>query len=402
MKSQSSRIKMLIASLKTKIVENGYIKRHRRYFNVGVMLLIIGSLWFVYDKFIEYINRVSAPTAPVIVAPVIQKKVAVEITGNGSIQPYATVTIKPQVDGIIEKVSFKEGQDIRAGDLLFTIDPRPFQVQLQQARANLARDKALLINTQKDMARYEKLSKKGYVSEENYESLRSTADSQQAVLQADEAAIAAVQLQLDYCYIRSPISGRSGAILVQEGNLVKVNESKTLVVINQIDPISATFSLPEQHLPQLQRRMAAGPVSVIATPQDKSFLEMGELTFIDNTIDPSTGSFQLKANFKNPRRTLWPGQFVNLKLTLYEIPNAIVVPSQAIQIGQKGPYVFVITPDKEAEFRTIIPGPTVKEGTVIEKGVKPGEQVVIDGQFRLTSGKKVDALLAPVSMDNTK
>ncbi|MBI3300605.1 MAG: efflux RND transporter periplasmic adaptor subunit [Deltaproteobacteria bacterium] len=352
------------------------------------------------------------PAVPVTVATVTQKTVPVQLRAIGNVQTYATVAIKAQVNGELQRVHFKEGQDVRAGDLLFTIDPRPFEVQLKQAEANLAKDTIQLENARRELRRYDKLLKEGYVTQEQYDQRRTTADALEATVRVDQTAIDNAKLQLSYCFIRSPIDGRTGNLLVHKGNLVKANDttplgpgpsgsssvSVPLVVINQMSPIYVAFSVPEQHLPEIRKHMGAEKLHVdaIISP-DGEWPAQGELSFIDNAVDFTTGTIQLKATFPNHDRTPWPGQFVNVVLTLATQPNAIVVPSQAVQTGQAGQFVFVVQPDLAVEPRLVVVDREVGAETVVKEGLKPGESVVTDGQLRLSSGAKVEVHTSPTT-----
>lgn len=327
---------------------------------------------------------------PVTAATVVQKTIPVEVRAIGNVEAYSTVSVKAQVAGEVERVFFKEGQDVKSGDLLFTLDPRPYQATLQQLEANLARDQAQLENARAQAERYTKLFEAGIVSKEQYDQFQSGADALAASVRADKAAIERAKVDLDYCSIRSPIGGRTGGLLVHPGNVVKANETN-LVVINQIRPIYVAFSVPEQFLADIRRYMAVGPLKVEAIiPNDEARPTQGVLTFVDNAVDSTTGTVKLKATFDNPDQRLWPGQFVNVVLRLTSRPNAAVVPSQAVQTGQAGPYVFVINSGLIAEARPVVAGSTVGKETVIEKGLEPGETVVTDGQLRLAPGSKVE------------
>ncbi len=327
---------------------------------------------------------------PVTVAMVVQKTVPVEVRAIGNVEAYSAVSVKPQQAGEVERAFFKEGQDVKTGDLLFTLDSRPYQATLQQLEANLARDQAQLENARAQAERYARLFQEGIVSKEQYDSFRTGADALAATVRADQAAIEKAKVDLDYCSIRSPIDGRTGSLLIHPGNIVKANET-ILVLINQVTPIYVSFSVPEQNLREIKSRMAAGSLAVMAIiPDDEQRPVEGTLTFVDNAVDSTTGTIRLKATFTNAERRLWPGQFVNVVLKLTSRPNAVVVPSQAVQTGQAGQYVFVIKPNLTAESRPVVPGATVSGETVIEKGLQPGEKVVTDGQLRLAPGSKVE------------
>jgi len=300
------------------------------------------------------------------------------------------VAVKAQVTGTLNKVHFKEGQDVRKGDLLFTIDPRPFEAAVRQAESNLAKDMAQLENARAQLRRYEELLQKQFVSREQYEQIRASANALEATADANKAAVETAKLQLGYATIRSPMDGRTGTLLVNEGNLVRVNDNTPLVVINQVRPILVSFALPEQHLSEVKNRAERGRLLVETTrPQDESRPEQGYLSFVDNTVDKAAGTIRLKATFANSEKVLWPGQFVNVAVTLDHKRDALVVPSQAVQTGQEGQYLFVVKPDRRVEMRPVVVAMTVSGETVLQKGVKAGETVVVDGQFRLAPGAEV-------------
>jgi len=385
---------------------------------------------------------------PVSVSPAITKSVPVQIRANGTVQAIATVTIMSQVDGQIFRIHFTEGQDVKHDDPLFTLDQRPFEATLGQAEGNLARDTAQLqqaeaalaqsvaaekqaeANLARDTAqleyanvqvrRYKELIDDGAVSKDQYDQVRTGALAMEATVQADQAAVtnakaairsaqattetvrAAMQadqavvenarVQLGYTDIRSPMEGRTGNLLVHVGSAVKARDSNSpLVVINQLHPIYVSFSVPEQSLADIRKYRTAGSIRVDALiPGQEDAPVRGELAFVNNTVDPSTGTIQLKATFPNSDNRLWPGQFLNVLLTLTTEPNAIVIPSQAIQTGQQGPYVFVVKPDLAVEMRTIAPGLALDGETVVLKGLTAGERVVTEGQIRLVPGALVE------------
>ena len=327
----------------------------------------------------------------VTASAVIQKTVPVQIHAIGNVEAYSTVSVKSQIGGILTRVHFKEGQDVKKGDILFTIDPRPYEASLKQAEANLAKDTAQLENAREEVRRYAELVKKGYVAQEQYDQIRTNAASFDATVNADKAVVENARLQLKYCYIYSPITGRTGNIIDKEGNLIKANADNPMVVINQIQPIYVTFSVPEQNLIEIKKYMAEGSLKIEAFLSKEDMKpEQGVLTFIDNTVDLATGTIKLKGTFANKEKKLWPGQFVNAVLTLASKPNDLVVPSQAIQAGQKGQYVFIIKNDLTVEDRPVIVGRILNTETVIEKGVQSGEKIVTDGQLRLVPGAKVE------------
>jgi multidrug efflux system membrane fusion protein len=305
--------------------------------------------------------------------------------------PYAVVSVKSRVDGLVTSVHFKDGQYVKAGDLLFMLDRAPYEAQLKQAQANRAKDQAQLENARRQVERNAAVVAKGYVSKEQYDQAVASAAALAATVKADEAVIETAQLQVQYCSIVSPITGRVGAVQVNVGNLVKANDQTgILVVINQVQPIYVSFYVPEDILPDVRRYMASGSLPAETTvPGHENSLVRGELAFLDNMVNTSSGTIQLRAKFANENLWLWPGQFANVTLTLTSLPNAVVVPSQAVQTGQKGEYVYIVRPDQTAEYRPVAVGRTVGNETVIEKGVRPGENVVTDGQLRLAEGAHV-------------
>jgi membrane fusion protein, multidrug efflux system len=382
---------------------------------------------------------------PVMVASVIQKDVPIQLVTIGNVEPYAAVAVKSQVNGQVTKAAFEEGQNVAKGDLLFVVDPRPFEAALNQVEAILERDvsavrqaqanrisnasklkhaQAILAKDQVEAKtarvkaeRYGVLVAKGNVSKDEYDQVKTRADAldvliladqagveeARAALQASEAALehaeAAVRasraslqsagLQLEYCYIHSPITGRTGNLHVKVGNVVKANDA-VLVEIHQVCPIHVVFSIPEQNLRQVRNQLSTGDVIVEALiPGDATSPEQGRLTFIDNAVDRTTGTIRLKATFPNEQNHLWPGQFVDVVVILDMEKDAMVVPSQAVQTGQEGPYAFVVTPDQTAEYRKLILGRSLNGETVVTAGLAAGEKVVTDGALRLLPGIKV-------------
>jgi multidrug efflux system membrane fusion protein len=331
------------------------------------------------------------PPVPVTAGTVIQKTVPVQVRAIGNVEAYSTVAVKSQIGGVLTRVHFREGEYVNKGALLFTIDPRPYEAALKQAEANLAKDNAQLENANAQVRRYEELVKKGYVAQEQYDQIRTNAAAFEATVNADKAIVENARLQLKYCFIYSPITGRTGSLIANQGNLIKANADTSMVVINQIQPIYVTFSVPEQNLLEIKRYMAEGNLKIEAFLSKEDMKpEQGELAFIDNTVDMATGTIKLKGTFANREKRLWPGQFVSAVLTLTSQPDAIIVPSQSIQTGQKGQYVFVIKNDLTVEDRPVIVGRTLNSETVIDKGLQSGERVVTDGQLRLVPGAKVE------------
>jgi multidrug efflux system membrane fusion protein len=333
------------------------------------------------------------PAVPVTVASVFTKDVAVQVSSVGNVEAYSTVAVKSRVSGELVGVHFQEGQEVKEGDLLFTIDKVPYEVALKEAQARLERDQALARKARDDVRRNMPLAEKDIVSRQSLDQYVSTAEAAEALVKADQATVENLQLQLGYCSIRSPISGRTGSLLIQKGNLVKGNdENKSLLTVHQIEPIYVTFAVPEKHLGEINRRTKEGKMEVLVyTPENPGGSEpvAGVVSFVNNAIEQSTATIRLKATFQNKDRRLWPGQTLSVLLTLGVQPKAVVVPSQAIQSGQSGSYAFVVKQDQTAEHRPVTVSRSTNGETVIEKGLSPGETVVTDGQLLLTSGAKV-------------
>ena len=330
------------------------------------------------------------PPVPVTVAKTILKDVPVEVLAIGSVHAYSTVQVKSRVDGELAQVGFKQGDEVKKDQLIFTIDPRPFQAALQQAEAFLDRDTASLKSAEADWQRSKELENTKAISATAVDQARAKADSLRATVAADAAAVDTAKLQLAYCYIRSPIDGRIGLLLVNEGNVVKNNDT-ILAVINQLRPIYVDFSLPEQELPQIRRYMSEGRLKVEASiPDDSGKPSVGQLAVLNNSVDPTTGTIVLRGEFPNEDEKLWPGQFVNMTLTLTVEHDVLVAPSEAVQVGQAGQYVFVVRADQTVTNYPVVVGRSVGGDTVIEKGLQPDETVVTDGQLRLVPGSKVE------------
>jgi len=336
-------------------------------------------------------KQVRAPAVPVTTAQAVRKDVPIRLNVIGNVEPYATVSIKARVGGELQKVNFQEGEDVKKGDLLFVIDPRPLEAALKEAQARLTRDRALLLKAEADLSRYTDLIRMDLVSREAYEQVRATAESLKATVNADEVAVQNARLQLSYCYIHSPISGRTGNLLANQGNLIKADADKAMLVINQIQPIYVAFSVPERHLPEIKSTMAQEKIKVEARlPQGEGPIEEGILTFINNTVDTATGTILLKATFANQDKRLWPGLFADVTLNFGTEKNALAVPAPAVQTGQEGTYVFVVKPDQTVEMRPVKVGRSIDGEVVLKEGVAPGETVVTRGQLRLVPGAKVE------------
>lgn len=331
------------------------------------------------------------PPVPVLACQVGSKDVPVVLQAIGNVEPYATVSIKSLVSGEVTGVNFSEGQDVRKGQLLFNIDPRPIEADLKRAEGVLSKDMVEAKNAEVDAGRYADLFKKGLVSRQQYDQAVTASSSLGETINTDKAAIDSIKVQLGYTKIYSPIDGRTGSLGVNRGNIIKANDTQSLVVINQIRPVYVTFSVPDRFLPEIQGLMKKGGLKVSAGANgDTGRHAEGRLTFIDNTVDVATGAIKLKATFDNADRRLWPGQFVDVALTLSTLHDATVVPTQAIQTGQQGQYIFVVKPDRTVESRPVVIGVAEGGDTVVEKGIKPGETVITDGQVRLVPGAAIE------------
>lgn len=335
--------------------------------------------------------EVAAPVpVPVVVASATRETVPIDVHAIGTAVPVATVEVKARVDGELTAVHFKEGDFVRQGAPLFQIDPRPMQAALAQAEANLARDRALAERAGAQDRRFAGLRDQGYISRDAYAQYRTNAETAQATVRADEAAVRTARLALGYARIASPIDGIAGRLLVQRGNLVKANDSSPLVVINQVAPIYVEFAVPERFLPEIRGAMAHAALPVAVAPEgDDTHPVRGTLAFVDNAVDSATGTIKLRATFANADRALWPGEFVRVTLTLAEQRDAVVVPAEAVQAGPDGPYVFVVKPDLVAEQRPVAVDRTAAAGAVIARGLAAGERVVVDGQSRVVPGGRV-------------
>jgi len=391
---------LLVGKNITDIIQMKLIEKSKAVkLNSGFVKSVQAIAWFILSiLLISFLSACSKktglppqPSVSVTAGTVIQKTVPVQIRVIGNVEAYSTVSVKSQIGGELIHVHFKEGQDVQKGDILFTIDPRPYESALKQAEANLAKDTAQLENALEEVRRYAELVKKGYVAQEQYDQIRTNAASFDATVNADRAVVENARLQLKYCYIYSPITGRTGTLFANEGNLIKANADNPMVIVNQIQPIYVTFSVAEQYLPEIKKYMSSGKVLVEAfITKGEDNPEEGMLIFVDNTVDVATGTIKLKATFVNKGKRLWPGQFVDVVMILTTQPNTIVIPSQSIQTGQKGQYVFVIKNDLTVEDRVITVGRTINSETVVEKGLQVGEKVVTDGQLRLVPGAKVE------------
>jgi multidrug efflux system membrane fusion protein len=330
------------------------------------------------------------PPIPVTAAPVVQKSMPIEIKVIGTAEAYSTVAIRAQITGQLEKVNFAEGDDVMQGQVLFALDRRPLEAALQQAQANLERDQAQAANAAVQAKRFEDLAKRGIATREQVDTSQTGAAALNATVEADRAAVENAKVQLQYATITAPISGRTGALMVHEGNLVRANDTASLVTINQVSPVYVGFAVPEARLPELRKYMARGTLAVAAAPPNDDLAPAsGRISFVDNSVDQTTGTIRIKATFPNLDRRLWPGQYVNVTVALSQEPNAIVVPTPAVQAGQQGPFVFVIKQDQTVELRQVTTGRANETETIIDKGLQPGETVVTDGHLRLLPGSRV-------------
>ena len=332
----------------------------------------------------------AALRVPVVVAQATERAVPYEIAAAGTVEPRKTAAVEAQVTGLLTRVAFHEGEDVEAGQLLFEIDPRPFQAALDQATAALARDLAQAHSAQLDAERYAQLVQQDYVTRSEYEGKRAAADGLQATVRADSAAVLSATLNLEWSRIRAPIAGRTGRLLVREGNLVRASSADPLVVINQIHPILVRFAVPEHQLADIQRYRGNRLPVLAGSSNSDTAPAQGLLTFVDNAVDTTTGTVLLKAEFANRDNALWPGEYLNVRLRLYVEEHAIVVPSEAVMTGQQGTYLFVVGPDGTAHSQPVTVERYSDTYAVLSKGVRPGDQVITDGQLRLTSGARVE------------
>jgi len=330
------------------------------------------------------------PAIPITPGVAEAKNVPVFVSGIGTVQAFNTVSIRSRVDGQITKVFFTEGQDVRAGDPLFQIDPRPFQAALDQAQAARDRDQAQLEGAQRNLDRYAKLVVPGYQTRQSYEDQQATVAQLKAGVKADEAQIESAKLNLDYALIKAPIDGRTGQRMVDVGNFIQANQSTSLVTITQLRPIFVGFTVPQDSLDPIRQNQVKQPLDVVAYGQDdKTVLSKGKLTLIDNQVDVATGTIHLKATFDNSDERLWPGEFVNARLILSVMQNAVTVPAQTVMQGPNGPYLYVIKPDDTVEHRDVKTETMQDDLAVIAQGLSAGERVVVDGQYRLTNGARI-------------
>jgi multidrug efflux system membrane fusion protein len=368
----------------------------RRRIGLAVIggVLLLGLLWLGLrgaDPGKAGAAKGPGPAIPVIVASAERRDVPVYLTGLGTITAFNTVTVRTRVDGQIVQVAFREGQEVNKGDLLLVIDPRPFEVQLSQAQASLARDQAQLADARLNLERDRDLLAQGILPQQQMDSQRALVQQLEASAQVDQSQIDNARLQLTYCRITAPVGGRVGLRLVDEGNVVRAADLNGLLVITQLEPITVLFTLPEDSLPAVARRMKDGSLPVEAySRDDQTKLASGSLLTIDNQIDSSTGTGRLKAVFENRDRTLWPNQFVNVRLLLEVKKAQIVVPAAAVQRGSQGVFAYVVKPDKTIEVHLLTVGLTQGGIAAIDEGLAPGDQVVTDGHEKVQAGSRVE------------
>jgi membrane fusion protein, multidrug efflux system len=334
-------------------------------------------------------GNASGGAVPVEIGVVADKSVPLQITAIGAGEPYSTVSVHAQLTGELKSVHFKEGEDVREGQLLFSLDRRPLEAALQQVQANLAKDVAQAANARSQADRFEDLANRGITPRDQLDQARAAATALEATVEADKAAVENATVQLQYATVSAPLSGRTGALMVHEGSLVRANDTTPLVVINQVSPIYVSFAIPESRFAELKHYMAQGSIIVEARSPGEETTAKGTISFVDNQVDAATGTIRVKAVFQNARHTLWPGQFADVTLTLTTDPHAVVVPTAAVQTGQQGSYVFVVRQDQTVDLRPVTIARAVGDETVIQSGLTPGETVVTDGQLRVVAGSRV-------------
>jgi multidrug efflux system membrane fusion protein len=365
----------------------GRITLQARYVSI-LLILALAGLSGCSKQDAQAAPAVRPPT-PVVVSTVEQRDIPIQITAIGNVEAYQTVQVRSMVTGQLEKILFKEGDDIHKGQLLYQLDKRSFQATLAQAEANLKRDQAQAANAKLQAVRYTDLEKQGVISREQADLQRTADSANAAAVSADQAAVQSAKVQLQYTDIYSPIDARAGALMVNLGNLVKANDTPYLVQLNQIAPIYVTFTVPEARLSEV-RQFAAHGLRVLAYPKgDRATAAEGLLTFIDNGVDPQTGTVKLKATFQNRDKRLWPGEFVDVVLNLSTVKNAIAVPTKAVQSGQQGDYVFVVGKDGTADPHQVTTSGTYQNLTLVKSGLTPGDTVIVDGQLRVAPKGKV-------------
>jgi multidrug efflux system membrane fusion protein len=330
------------------------------------------------------------PAVPVTAASAQQKSMPFDVEAIGTVIAASTVAVHAQITGELTSVNFKEGDEVEEGQVLFTLDKRPLEAALQQAEANVAHDVAQAENANAQAVRYQDLLQRGIATREQVDQIKSQAAALAATIGADRAAVESAKVQLDYATIRAPISGRTGLLQVHRGNLVRANDTMPIISLNRITPVYVTFAIPESMLPQFKHYMAAGTIHVEAKPPaEAGSASIGKIDFIDNAVDATTGTIKIKGTFPNDDRRLWPGQFVNVTVTLTTDHNVTVVPTAAVQSGQQGTFVYIVKPDKTVELRPVTVTRTRGDESILRDGVRPGETIVTDGQLRLVPGTRV-------------
>jgi len=348
-----------------------------------ILLAGIGHLLFHHTTTRE------RSSVSVTVSPVLQKDVVISVHAIGNVLPISTVAVKSRVDGQLLSVGFKEGDFVKAGQIIFEIDSASFEVALEEAKAKLSHDQAALDNYQAIFSRYTPLIKKGYVSKQDYDQARANVRSQKAVVDEDAAEVINAKLNLSFCTIHAPISGRTGSVLINQGNLIKATDPNPLVVINQITPIDISFSLPEQAFSSIQEAIQKQKMEVMVQRKNSTVSLQANLSFLNNAVDTTTGMIQLKALYPNTQEELWPGMYVDVELPLYSIKNALLIPIRAIQEGPEGAFVFVVDKEQKVTKKSIKMGSTTNDMTVVESGLSPGMKVVTTGQLQLVEGSPV-------------
>lgn len=377
-------------------------KRYAKFILALVLFIAAGAYWFTGHTLIAT-NRTPSQIAsvPVIDGFAQARDVPIWLSGLGAVQPLQAVTVKVRVDGQLDRVMFVEGQDVRAGAVLAQIDPRPFQAQLKQAQAQKARDEAQLANALIDFGRYTTLLKQDSIAEQQLATQRATVEQLKATVEADQGAIAMALLQVQFTTITSPLDGRVGLRLVDPGSIVHVTDPTGLVTVTQMEPIAAIFTVPQDSLPDIRESMAKGPPAVVAFSRDGSQeLAKGKLVFVDSQVDAATGQVRLKALFENKGRTLWPGQFINARVLLRTEKNAVTIPAKAVQNGPSGTYVYSVKADNSVVMQPLTLGTTNGDLAIVRSGLDPGARIVVEGQYRLEPGSKIEVISTPASPRN--